>query len=245
MLADKQIKAVLFDLGETLLNFGRIKSFKVSKEASRQSYAFLKSLNQPVGKFTCYAWRNVIGIRLRYLISRITGKDFDSLETLKKYGKKRGFKLNDQQWEELNWLWYEAVRRNAWVEPDLPQTLSKLKDAGLELAVLSNTFVHASSLDRHLAQEGLFDFFKFRSYSYEFDFRKPDKRIFLDAARRIGVEPANIIYVGDRINTDIKGALAAGMKAVLKIAYTNKGKQPPPGIAKIDKISQLPELIGD
>ena len=80
-------------------------------------------------------------------------------------------------------------------------------------------------------------------YSYEFGFRKPDKRIFLAAAERIGFKPEEIMFVGDRINIDIKGAIATGMTPILKNAHTNAGKKISNGITRIDKIAELPGLV--
>jgi len=40
---------------------------------------------------------------------------------------------------------------------------------------------------------------------------KPDPRGYLVAAARWGVPPASVLYVGDRIDVDAKGAVAAGM----------------------------------
>lgn len=238
-----KIEAVLFDLGETLVNFGKIDSGRLFKEAGRRSYTFLKKLNQPVGRFRQYFWRNMWGLYVRYYISMVTGRDFDSLALLEKYGRRRGFNLSREQWQELNWLWYEPLRKRARTEPDLAGTLTKLTEAGLKLGIVSNTFVNAGALDRHLTEEGLIGFFDTRVYSCEFSFRKPDKRIFLEAARQVGVQPANIMYVGDRINKDVKGALRAGMKPVLKNAYTNAGKKVPDGVERIERISELPELV--
>jgi len=239
-----RIRAVLFDLGETLVNFGKIDSGRLFKEAGRRSYTFLKKLNQPVGRFRRYFWRNMWGLYVRYYISLITGRDFDSLALLEKYGRMRGFNLSREEWQELNWLWYEPLRKRARTEPDLAETLTKLTEAGLKLGIVSNTFVSAGALDRHLTEEGLIGFFDTRVYSCEFGFRKPDKRIFLEAARQVGAEPANIIYVGDRINKDVKGALRAGMKPVLKNAYTNAGKKAPDSVERIDNIAELPDLVG-
>jgi len=87
------------------------------------------------------------------------------------------------------------------------------------------------------------DFFTVRVYSYEFDFRKPDVRIFKIAAERIGEAVDNILYVGDRIDKDIRPAIRSGMQAVLKTAYTNDGKKTPKGAWKINQISELPALI--
>ncbi len=242
-MVQTRIRAVLFDLGETLVNFGKIDSGRLFKEAGRRSYTFLKKLNQPVGRFRRYFWRNMWGLYVRYYISLITGRDFDSLALLEKYGRMRGFNLSREEWQELNWLWYEPLRKRARTEPDLAETLTKLTEAGLKLGIVSNTFVSAGALDRHLTEEGLIGFFDTRVYSCEFGFRKPDKRIFLEAARQVGAEPANIIYVGDRINKDVKGALRAGMKPVLKKAYTNAGKKAPDGVERIDNIAELPELV--
>ena len=113
----------------------------------------------------------------------------------------------------------------------------------IKLGILSNTFVNAESLEKHLEQLGLLDFFSVRMYSYRFDFRKPDLRIFEIAAERLDEAPENILYVGDRIDMDIKPALKLGMQPVLKAAYTNAGKTPPDGAWKINQISELPTLI--
>ncbi len=89
----------------------------------------------------------------------------------------------------------------------------------------------------------ILDFSGVRMYSYEFDFRKPDTRIFKIAAERIGERPENIMYVGDRIDKDITPTLKLGMHAVLKDAYTNAGKRLPQGARKITHISELPALV--
>ena len=53
----------------------------------------------------------------------------------------------------------------------------------------------------------------------------------------------NIMFVGDRIDKDINGALKCGMYPVLKTAYTNSGKETPRGAWKINLLSELPALI--
>lgn len=242
-MTQHRIKAVLFDLGETILNFGKLNTSSLFAEAGRLTYDFLKQQSQPVGSFHFYLWRNLIGLRMHHLISSITGNDFDSLTLLKRNGQKKGFNLTNQQWEQLNWLWYQPLSAKASMEPGLIQTLTKLTNDGIKLGIVSNTFVHSSSLDRHLAQYELLEFFPLRIYSYQLHCRKPHKEIFLAAAEQIGESPENILFVGDRVNKDIKGAINAGMIPVLKTAYTNTGKKIPPGVEKINTIAELPELV--
>jgi HAD superfamily hydrolase (TIGR01549 family) len=239
----RRVKAVLFDLGETLLNFGRINTTKLFRQGARLSYDFLKNLGQPVGNFNYYCWRNLIALHIRRWVSNITGRDFDALVLLRGIGTKKGIRLDRQQWRHFAWLWYEPLSKVASVEPKIKETLSTLKNLGLKLGIVSNTFVHSSSLEKHLEQLSILDFFSTKLYSYQFDFRKPDSRIFKVAAERIGQNPENIMYVGDHIANDITPAMEAGMQAVLKAAYTNVGKKIPKQAWKINQLSELPALI--
>jgi len=238
-----EIKAVLFDLGETLLNFGKVNTTRLFREGAGLSYDFLKSCGQPVGNFKYYYWRNLIALRIRHWLSNITRKDFNALLLLRGIGTKKGIKLDRQQWRHFAWLWYEPLSKVAKAESNIIETLTTLKESGIKLGIVSNTFVTGSSLEKHLEQLGLLNFFPVRVYSYEFAFRKPDIRIFKAAAEKIGEKLENIMFVGDRIKTDIKPAMKAGMHAVLKKAYTNAGKKIPKGVLNINHLSELPSLI--
>jgi putative hydrolase of the HAD superfamily len=242
-MAEKKVKAILFDLGETLINFGKIDTAAFFKESARCSYNFLRQTGQPVCGFQRYYLRNIFAIRVMYVWSYLHGRDFDSLGLLRTIGIKRGYKLSEQQWQQFAWCWYEPLSKIATTEPDIRQTLSKLRDAGLKLGIVSNTFVTGSSLDRHLKEFGIFEFFPLRIYSHETPWRKPNVKIFNEAARQLGLEPQEIIFVGDRFDNDIKGALKAGMIPVLKAAYTNKNKPTPTGVYKIDLLSDLPLVV--
>ena len=171
-MGKRQIEAVLFDLGETLLNFGRVNKTVLLDEALHSSYDYLKELSQPVGSYWTYRLIHLWGIRWHLLRSWMTGDDFNSLELLKSYGRKRNFQLNDAQWEELHWQWYKELSKIGQVEPQTSDTLQKLSDMGLKVGLLSNTFVHKSALERHLEQEGLLPFLPERFYSYNFKYRK-------------------------------------------------------------------------
>jgi len=242
-MPDRKIKAVLFDLGETLVNFGRVNTTRLFRQGARLSYDFLKSSGQPVGNFNYYCWQNLIALHIRHWLSNITKNDFNSLLLLRGIGTKKGIKLDRHQWQHFAWLWYEPLSKIGKAEPKTAKTLAALKNLGLKLGILSNTFVNGSSLEKHLEQLGILDFFPVRVYSYEFNFRKPDTRIFKAAAERIGEKLDNILFVGDRIDVDIKPAAKTGMQAVLKAAYTNIGRKIPKGVWKINRLAELPALV--
>ena len=162
---------------------------------------------------------------------------------LRNIGSRRGVKLDKDQWQHFAWLWYKPLSEVARVEPDIRETLTTLKNMGLKLGILSNTFVTSYSLEKHLSQLEILDFFPVRLYSYQFKFRKPDVRIFRAATEQMGELFENMLFVGDRIDKDIKPAVKLGMRAVLKSAYTNKGKKTPEGVWKVERLSELPGLV--
>jgi hypothetical protein len=123
-MAHNEIKAVLLDLGDTILNFGRVKTTKAFLAGARASHAFLKENAQPVAWFPWYFLRNLVRLRMKYLVSNLTRRDFNSFEVLQAVGARQGVNLSLSQWEQFAWLWYEPLRHCAEIEPDLRETLS-------------------------------------------------------------------------------------------------------------------------
>jgi HAD superfamily hydrolase (TIGR01549 family) len=238
-MAHNEIRAVLFDLGDTLLEFGKVNKTKAFLAGAKSTYAFLQDHGQPVSRFAWYFLRNLVRLRTKYLISSLTRRDFDSLLVLQTVGAKQGVKLSLEQWEQFAWLWYEPLGRCARIEEGLGETLDTLKRMGLKLGIVSNTFVNRASLERQLRELGLLDLFCVQLYSYELHVRKPSLEIFQIAAGKIEERTENILFVGDRIDNDIRPALESGMRAALKEAYTNQGKKVPPEALRIRRLAEL------
>lgn len=64
------------------------------------------------------------------------------------------------------------------------------------------------------ARCGLADAFDWVVLSQEAGYRKPDREIFVRAARRAGCAPRQMLHIGDDLVEDVAGALAAGLQAV-------------------------------
>jgi putative hydrolase of the HAD superfamily len=64
---------------------------------------------------------------------------------------------------------------------------------------------------RHL---GLYGHFRFVLFSSDLGFKKPDSRIFLTGASRLGLKPEEILYIGDSLENDINPSRGLGMKAM-------------------------------
>jgi putative hydrolase of the HAD superfamily len=111
------------------------------------------------------------------------------------------------------------------------------------MGIVSNTFVSASALNRHISQFGLMEFFDFIYYSYQFKKRKPHPEMFQAAIKKLALAPGEIVFVGDKINNDIRGSLAVGMVPVLKTTYANTNQQIPDNVIRINSIAELPAVI--
>ena len=71
---------------------------------------------------------------------------------------------------------------------------------------------------------GLKEHFDFILASAEVGSAKPDKKIFIEAIRRSGVNPTEVCHIGDDLQADIQGANSVGIEAIL-IDRNNKHKK--------------------
>jgi HAD superfamily hydrolase (TIGR01662 family) len=235
------IRAVFFDLGETLLNFGRVDLLAVFRAGARLAHQYLVDMGQPVGDFESYHRRQLRAILWAYYWSLIRGRDFDSLELMARVNRKMGLTARCEDLCRLSLLFYEPVRLLGKPEPGIHEVLRWLKDRGTRLAIVSNTIVPGVTLDDHLRREGLLDSFPHRIYSCDTRYRKPHPRIYQEALRQVGVEAGETVFVGDTLKTDIKGANRVGMISVLKAP---DGRAPRGGTRPRYVIAALSELPG-
>jgi putative hydrolase of the HAD superfamily len=80
-------------------------------------------------------------------------------------------------------------------------------------------------------------------FSSEVGVRKPDPRIFREAMSRLSAEPAETLFVGDRLYDDVSGAQAVGMRAILTRQFRQEDDPDHHPDAVIDHITQLPDAI--
>ena len=92
------------------------------------------------------------------------------------------------------------------------ESLARLRQAGLKLAVVSNS---DGRVEQALAAAGIRHYFDVVIDSALIGVEKPDPRIFHAALEALGVAPEEALYVGDLYDIDVLGARAAGLDAVL------------------------------
>jgi len=103
--------------------------------------------------------------------------------------------------------------------------LEQMKKNGYPLAVVSDAQKVFGMQEGEML--GLTQFFNHTIMSTHLGFRKPDPRIFSIACTLLAIPPAEAVYIGNDLETDVKGAQGIGMKAIL-LDRDKKGRNPEP-----------------
>lgn len=106
-----------------------------------------------------------------------------------------------------------------YVQPEVFQLLRTLKDMGMQTAIISNC---SSEEVKVLKESEIYKYFDEVILSYEVHMKKPDSCIYEEAAKRLGVNFGECIFVGDGGSNELVGAKNVGMKAIQAKWYTNQ-----------------------
>jgi putative hydrolase of the HAD superfamily len=137
----------------------------------------------------------------------------------------------------LTRLWRDRDGRRV-ARPDVKPVVLELSKRGYCLGIIANTITETEIPD-WLEEDGLTDYFRTVVLSSKTGLRKPGPEIYLEAARRVGVDPARSVYVGDNPSRDILGARLAGFGMVIILMEpATLEKEPPTGENKPDKVIQ-------
>jgi len=144
---------------------------------------------------------------------------------------------------KLTRLWRARDGRRV-ARPDAKQVVIELSKRGYCLGIIANTITETEIPD-WLEEAGLVQYFETVILSSIFGRRKPGPEIYLEAARKAGVDPARSAYVGDNPSRDILGARLAGFGMVIILMEpATLEKEPPTGEEKPDLIiHELSELL--
>jgi len=134
---------------------------------------------------------------------------------------------------KLTRLWRDCDGRRVPRE-DVRETVIELSKRGYLLGIIANTITETEIPD-YLETDGLTGYFKAVVLSSKLGIRKPNPEIYWEAARRMGVEPAKCIYVGDNPVRDVEGTRAAGYGMfILFFEPATQAKEPSSGEIKFD-----------
>ncbi len=121
---------------------------------------------------------------------------------------------------------------------DVEPALEAVFEAGLGIGVISNW---EPWLDELLDYLGLGRYLEVRVISGREGLEKPDRRMFLRALQRAGVEPQAAVHVGDDPRADAEPAASLGMTPVI---IDRRGRHPELPWIRIHTLTRLPDVLG-
>jgi HAD superfamily hydrolase (TIGR01549 family) len=137
------------------------------------------------------------------------------------------------------------------LDPDAIPALEALQPHKT-LALISN-FDHPPHVRTLLSETGLAEFFEAVVISGEVGVKKPDPRVFAPAFERTGLQPHEVVFVGDT-EGDVEGARAAGVhpiriqrggvdKSWVADDFRSNQQAPERAVDDVQTISSLRELV--
>ncbi len=200
------IKAVIFDMFETLVSLFEGRTYF--------SEDIAKDLGIPHTEFRT-AWHKTENQRSEgvYTIkeaARVVLRELGvySEESVDLICKKRMESLEDTFQADIS----ESV-----------EMLKKLKEKGFGTGLISNCYSDERDM---IKQSPLYPYLDVPLLSFECGICKPDERVFLDCARKLGVAPQECLYVGDGGSKELFAARDLGMKPLQALYYHHLAFEP-------------------
>ncbi len=105
---------------------------------------------------------------------------------------------------------------HTYTDPDVPELFRALRQRGIRIGILSNTLWPRADHEDIFTRDDVMALIDGAVYTSEIPHTKPHPEAFRAAMAAVGVDdPADAVFVGDRLYDDIYGAQAVGMRTVL------------------------------
>ena len=244
----RQLRAVLFDFDDTLIDWSGVTLGWRELEAKRLSPVLsyvnthtkhalndLDSLIDSYTERTRQAWAAArVNLRAPVMPDIL-------LSTLTDMGIAEAASCRDEILSAYDW---RAVPGTA-VYPDVPPALELLCSQGIQVGIVTNASLPMWMRDNELRHHNLIDYFSdCRLSAADVGYLKPHTRIFRHALEKLGTLAEETVFVGDNPVADVAGAQAVGMTAVRRL---NPGARDHSHLAKphesVTSLAELPRLL--
>jgi putative hydrolase of the HAD superfamily len=207
-------RAVIFDLGGTLIEFESEQWDELERKGMRNCYEFLSRNGFDLPDAEEMAERFVEYHQQKWKVIQKDHKEvtFDRLgsEFLSRYDIDLGDAISD-----FVRAFYAPISELVHRIDGTIETLEFVKASGLKIGLVSNTGFPAEWHRDEMRRFEIYDYFDYTVFSSEFGIRKPDPSMFRDCLGKLGVNAGEAVHVGDRPYEDISGAKNMGITSVL------------------------------
>jgi putative hydrolase of the HAD superfamily len=201
--------AVIFDL------FGTLVDNYSHKLLARVLAEMAKALHAPEGEFV-HLWNG------ETWPLRVTGSLPTIEATLKYICQRLHIKVTQEQLQAAVQIRMTYTLQTLQPRSDTVDTLKTVKSAGYKLGLISDTSADVPELWSSTPMAAVIDI---PIFSCSVGMRKPDRRIYLLACEKLGVQPNRCLYVGDGGSNELTGAREIGMNPVLILTPYERSRE--------------------
>jgi putative hydrolase of the HAD superfamily len=199
-------KAILFDLGDTIIQYSDFNPSRGNKEVLK----YCKHTNIDIENDI-----DSLGLELSNYIN--SKREETNLEHSCQSFQRLLFSLINVEIDltplemELIFNKHAFTRR---IMPGFIDFLDFLREKDIRIAILSNSSFSGKALEVEIKELSIPANFEFIVSTSDYCLRKPDPRIFKVCLNKLNLDKDEVWYVGNKLEYDILGANNAGMKAV-------------------------------
>ena len=237
-------KAVIFDLGSTLIEYEKVPWSELSIICMKEVSKYLRKQNYTIpddDEFIRLFEEVKSDYRKLAADKHIEWSIPQASEALL---KRLEIEVENGLAEKMFEAYYKPVDKVLEVYDDTAETLANVKAKGYTVGLISNTIFPESAHLKELKRFKLDSYFDFKMFSSTFGVRKPHPDIFYKAANMAGCAPSECVYIGDRYIEDVTGPNGIGMHAILKkLENREYPSDMPETISTINRLSEISEFI--
>ncbi len=238
-----KLRAVLFDMGSTLIEFENYTWDVLGKRCAQGGYDFLKRKDHDLTGFEEFSR----ALDQQFLKAR--GEVKESLKEFRVEKVARGLldALNITRSDGLCWgfleSFYQPITEQLTLMEGALDVLKDFKEKGLRIGLVSNTIFPMRYHLKELKRFGLYPYLDAHHFSSEVGVRKPHPDIFRKTLRELDVQASQAVFVGDRLVEDVGGAQKVGMLGILRHHENRDYSAPITPDARIHQLSELPDTV--
>lgn len=238
------IRAVIFDLGGTLLEYKAPGTdwTQFERTGAGAAFAYLTRQGHLLPPRDLFVASVVEQVQSRWRQVTEKGGNLHLADLLRDVCTGYGLPLSPEEVETVAHAYVTPLSAQAWPLPGAKETLLALRAQGRKIGLISNTMWPGHYHLADLARYGLGGCFDHILFSADLGVWKPHQEIFFRSLAALEVAPWEAVFVGDLLPHDIAGAQAVGMKGVhiMTGEFRHDGVEPD---GRIEALTELPALI--
>jgi FMN phosphatase YigB (HAD superfamily) len=241
----KRLKAILFDMGSTLLEFENSTWDVLRRLSAGTGYEFLKEKNLTLPNIEEFS--NALSAEFLKARSEIEQslKEMKFEKVIFDFFTKLNLSTSDGIYGSFLEVYYQPVTDQVTLVDGAEKVLKFFKEKNLKIGLISNTIFPEEFHLRELKRFGLYPYLDAHFFSSQVGYRKPHPRIFQLTLEKLKVDPSEAVFVGDRLEEDVGGAQKVGMKGILKHHPGRDYTLPVTPDGQVMELKDLPEMVFD